>query len=207
MKIIQETSSQMVLKQSGLGASIFGVLFFIIGLGVFVFFSRQNIMAARLIGGVFALVGVFVFVTAKTITITIDKAQNKCNFFSVTLIGKKSQDVALDQIKEVSLEEKITNNSNSNGSQNQINYTIVFYLQDGEGIPIPIGSSTDSISINGLPMGEMLGRNKNIVFCNKIAAFIGVPFADRRPPSFTEAVGSVVDSINTAKSKSTPKNA
>jgi hypothetical protein len=201
MKIAQETQGQLVLKQSGLSARIFGILFVVIGIGVFTLFSSQNITAARLIGGVFALVGIFVFITAKYITITIDKTQNKCNFFTVTLIGKKSQDVALDQIKEVSLEETITHSTGSDGPENQINYTLVFYLQDGEGIPVPISSASGSFSVNGLPMGEMVGRNKNVVLGNNIATFIGVPFVDRRPPSFTEAIGEVVQKINATPGK------
>jgi hypothetical protein len=166
---------------------------------VFILFSGQNIMVARLIGGIFALVGVFMVITAKSLTVTIDKTQNKCNFFTVTLIGKKSQDVVLDQIKEVSLEETVTHNTSSSGSENQINYTLVFYLQDGEGIPISISGSSGSFSVNGLPMEEMIGRNKNVILGNKIAAFISVPFVDRRPPSLTDAIESVVQGFNAAK--------
>lgn len=199
MKIIQETPTNLILKQSNFSSLVFGIIFFLIGIGTTILISGQSFMTAIIFGGAFILIGALVVVTAKSFTINIDKTQNKYTLSTVSLISKKNQDVALNQIKEVSLEEYVSQNVSGNSPRNQINYNLVFYLQDGQGILIPINSSSNSFSIQGIPVGGMLGRNKNIVLGNKIATFIGVPFVDRRPPTFTEAISGVIQGLNTLK--------
>jgi hypothetical protein len=203
MKILRETQTQLILKQTSFQAIIWGLFSAAIGGSILLFISHnhnQNTLIVILFGLAFALAGIWMIVTAKFITITIDKTQNQFTFQAASILGKKQQSLALNQIKEVVIEEYISRNPNSAGPRNQLNFTLVFYLQDGEGIPIPLNASGTTVSFNGIPFGGFFfGRNKNIIMGNKIASFIGVPFVDRRPPTVGEIVQDVTQEINAKK--------
>lgn len=185
MQLEQENETQLVLKQSGLSNMLYGLLF--VGMGtIVVIAANQNVLIARLFGGLCVIVGILVVVTSKFITIIIDKAQNQLEYLTNNLLGKKINTVDLKQIKEVSLEEFVSDSSGARGRSTRISYYLVFNLQDGEGISILMGGDSGGITVNGVPLGGFkAGRNQNVVLANKIASFIGVPFIDRRsPPTF-----------------------
>lgn len=199
MKVIQETPTTLVLKQSAIGGIIMGAAFVVVGLLVAIFFSKTD-WKILILSGVFILFGLVSVLLTKFITVKIDKSTNKITILHSGILGKKSYDLAIDQLKEVAVEESVSvnysnqNNQNStlmNGSGTQRSYNLVFYLMNGQGIPVQMDSSSLPISINGLSLGMLTARNKNIELGNKIAVFIGVPFVDRRPPGIADVVSGL----------------
>ena len=198
MKIVEESETNLILKQGFILNIIIGILLVTAGIGLF-FIDNTNVNTARIVAFAFILSGIISVVLANATTITIDKTTNKICFLTSRLWGKKLQEIAINQVKEVSLEEYITQNyAENNRPRNQLNFTLVFYLLDGQGIPFKLGSQ-GSFGINGLPLGMFLGRNKNVVLGNKIALFIGVPFVDRRPPTAAQVITDVVQAVQGKK--------
>lgn len=198
MKIVHETPTALVLKQKNYLGIFVGIIFFIVGTYLLI---SQGLKDSKLllIAIIFIFVSLLVVVLTKFITLTIDKSSGKITLTSKGLVGQKSQDIALDQIQEIAIEESITQVTGNSGSRNQPSYNLVFYLKDGQGIPIHIDSPT-SFSVGGFPIGDYLGRNKIIELGNKIASFIGVPFKDSRPPTVTDVISGVVNTIKNNQS-------
>lgn len=198
MKVASESPTLLVLKQSALSQIIFGVVFVIVGIALIPALFTKGLVA--LVGLVFILIGVLMALFAKFLTLTIDKQSNKIDFKFKGLLGTKQNNTAIDQVSEVVIQENYSRSS-SNSSAN-LNLTLIFYLKNGESIPLRMSSGSQGISINGLPINIFSGRNKQIEIGNKIASFIGVPFKDNRPPTFQEMMGAVGQMIN----KNQPQN-
>lgn len=206
MKIIQETPTMLSAKQSSYGNIILGIILIIVFTGLLFFpvQGRQNNLMWKSICGVFALAGVLAIVVAKSLSLIIDKTQNKMSLTSSGIFGKKAQEFALDQIAKVTIQERTSYTTNNQGTQANENYILVFYLKNGEGYPVQLNSLFSSISVNGLPIGTFFARNTIIHLGNKIAAFIGVPFEDQRPPTLTGIISSVTSGINQAINQNKP---
>jgi len=207
MKILTENPTLLVLKQNAYSQLLVGVILILVGIIMTPFVLSKGIVLL-IMALAFALIGIFSIVMAKFITITIDKTANKINLNFKGIIGSKSQDIAIDQVAEVRISESIsrgtsgtTNTVGSIGiTQNtsaNLNFVLVFFLKDGQGIPVPMGSvNNNGFNVGGIPLGMFSGRNKIIELGNKIAGFIGVPFKDDRIPTisdFTSAIGQVIN--------------
>lgn len=201
MKITQETPTALILKQRSFFPFILSLVFTIVGVYALISWGITDIKKL-LISIVIIAFGLLVLIAAKFITIIIDKTANKITFASTGILGKKSQVIELNQIQEVAIEEYITQNvTNNHGPVNQLNFNLVFYLRDGQGIPVNIGTSSPSFSISGFHVGNFFGRNKIIEMGNKIASFIGVPFVDRRPPTVADMVSGIYNAAKNDNSK------
>ena len=198
MKVVEESETKLVIKQGIFLNIILGIL--IVAAGVVLFFiANTNVNTGRIFALALIIAGIISILLASATTITVDKTTNKIAFLISRLWGKKLQEMAINQVKEISLEEYVTQNySDNRRPRSQLNFTLVFYLQDGQGIPFRLGSQSN-FAFNGLPIGMFLGRNKNVVMGNKIAAFIGVPFVDRRPPTAAEVITDVVQAVQGKK--------
>jgi len=207
VKVVSETQNQLILKQNRYSNIFLGIVLFLAGIGVFLI-AHQT--APKILSLVFLIIGILIIIFTKFITINIDKTQNSFSLIAAGLLGKKKTNIALDQIKEVSLEEYVSTQYNIAGqnanmgspmAQTNIVYDLVFYLKDGQGIPIQIKSGGNTF-INGLPIGgfgSLLGRNKNVELGNKIATFIGIPFIDRRPPGVIDMLSGITQVNNNQK--------
>lgn len=203
MKLVQETPTNLVLKQQNYLGIIVGITFLLVG-GIGFFVSLGKGMEPLIITGILFLVGICIILVTKFITITIDKTQQNIIFTFRSLLGTKRQNYAISQIKEVSIEEYVTTTRDShNNTTQQLNYNLVFYLQDGQGIPIPIGSKTGFSPLSIMSMFSQ--RNQQMELGKKIADFIGVPFVDRRPPTFTQAVSAVMTAVSQEKQMTQPQ--
>jgi len=202
MKVVTETPTLLVLKDRPISQVFMGIIFALIGIAILPMVIAKGIMF-MLISLVFVVFGIAAIVLTKFLTITIDKSMNKVNFGFTSLLGKKSQDIAIDQISEIVIQEMMTQNvalrtPNSPMYQNsapRLNFMLVFYLKDGQGIPVSMGSSSGGFSINGIFLNMFSGRNKKIEIGNKIASFIGVPFKDNRAPTISNVISEIGQAV------------
>lgn len=213
MKIVQETQAILVLKQKNYVGIFIGILLFAIGVCLLISQGVKDIKML-VISIIFILISLLVVVSTKFITLIIDKTSKRITITSKGLMRHSSQNIAIDQVKEVAIEESVTlvrtnnssttnsgtfNLSSSNpGMRKQVNYVLIFYLKDGQGIPVQIDSPA-SFSVGGLPIGDYLVRNKIIELGNKIANFIAVPFKDNRPPTVNEVITGVVNTVKNSQ--------
>jgi hypothetical protein len=202
MKVITETPTVLILKENSISQIFSGVIFIIIGIAIIPLLINKGVVYLLFSLG-FILFGLAFILLTKFVTITINKSVNKVNFIFTNLLGKTSQDIAIDQISEIAIQENLTRTVssgtvNSSAYQNtspKLSFVLIFYLKDGQGIPISMGSSNGSLSLNGIPLNIFSGRNKRIEIGNKIASFIGVPFRDNRPPTISDMTNIIGQAI------------
>lgn len=197
MKIVHATPSVLVLKQHSYISMAVGLFFFVTGL--YLIFSQRE-SKTLFLAVILIMCGLLPVILFKFITIVINKTASTISITGVGLLGKKTQTINFSQVKEVSIEEYITANTTNSGPRNQLNFNLVIYLNDGQGVPIAMDSPS-VISISGIPIGGFGPRNSVMDMGNKIASFIGVPFVDRRPPT----VNDVVSNISTIMQNSKPQ--
>jgi len=213
MKVVTETPTLLVLKDKPISQIFVGIILALVGVVISPLIMAKGIVF-MLIPLIFVLFGIATIFLTKFLTITIDKSVNKVNFGSTSLLGKKSQDIAVDQISEIAIQEMLTQDvalrtTNSLAYQNsapKLNFVLIFYLKDGQGMPVPMGSTSGGFGINGMFLNMFSGRNKKIEIGNKIANFIGVPFKDNRAPTISDVVSEVGQMIGNKEENPTINN-
>lgn len=194
MKIVKEDQSLMVLKDSNIVAYLVGIMFFALGLVVIFnpdFFDKQPPLWSGLLGAVF---GGYVIAMAKMTTIRLDKLNKRLVFLRKGLIGQTSKEYDLSQIKEIELSVSYSSSRRGGGHS----YHLAFVLSNGESVALNPGSS----SIVRV-MGRQLIPEKDLGA--RVAAFLGVPFLERRPPTVTESLSALSTAIQNAAEKKMEK--
>lgn len=180
----------MVLKDRGIAAYLIGIMFFVIGAVIILnptFFDKQPPLWS---GWVSVLFGGYVIAMAKATTIKIDKLNNKLVFWRKGLTGQDQKEYDLSQIKEVEL--SVAYNSSRRGGGHS--YHLAFVLSNGESVALNPGSS----SIVRV-MGRQLIPEKDLGA--RVAAFLGVPFLERRPPTISESLSALSTAIQNVAEK------
>lgn len=193
MKIVDQSDSEMVLKQSPTGSQIFGVIFAAIGLFAIIV-ANQNKFFAFMIGSIFVIFGLLVVVNAKSITIRINRASNTIAMLFKTIIGKKEQQLSFNQIKELAIEAYIQT-TGGGGPRNQVKHNLVFYTTDGGSILIPFESKATGWVVMGYQIvtGE---KERARELGETIAKYINVPFVYREPPTMSELIKQNTNQAN-----------
>lgn len=180
MKITQETQNLLVLKDGNLWAWILGGVFILVGIVAIVSPTSFTNIPPVWGGAISILVGLAVILIAKSSIITLNKDTNQFSIARKSIIGGQTQeDYALNQIKQIELQYRVSRQNISSRGLNQgmrmkYSYRLVFILVDGREVPLTTGFSGAS------NVGGIL-RVKERVIGEKLSAFLGVPFIDIRP--------------------------
>ena len=182
MKITRQSTSTMILKQGALGNKLFGIFFSFIGIFA-IFISNQNKIAAILIGLIFVIAGLAVTFLSKSVIISLNKNTNIVDIIFSSLLGKKSQQLSFNQIKEVAIEAYLKGSGSL--PRKDTGHNLVFYTVEGDNVLIPMGSNSTGLIVMGHRM--LTGSNKKVVeMGSAIAKFTNTPFIYREPPSARE---------------------
>lgn len=194
MKILHLTETEMVIKQKSLEHQIFGIFFAVIGASAIII-ANQNKLVAIIIGSIFIFTGLFMTLTAKIITININKTTNTICILFKSLINKKLHKLSINQIKEVAVEAYVQTSEGS-GPRNVIKHNLVIYDIEGGSVLIPFGSNSSGLLdfwyqiISGQ-------KKKAIELGNTIADFINIPFVYREPLSVDDLIKQNTSQITT----------
>jgi hypothetical protein len=194
MKIIKEDQNIMVLKDRNSIAFIVGILFLFVGIAAVVkpdFFTSQPSFWSGLAG---IILGGFVVAVAKITTVHLDKSAGKITFVRKGFIGRSIKEYDLRQMKEVELSVAYHTSDKGGGHS----YHLAFVFNNGDIVQLNPGHS----SIMRV-MGRQIIPEKNLGA--RIAAFLGVPFQERRPPTVTETLSAVTSAIQNAAEKEVEK--
>jgi hypothetical protein len=164
MKIALESPSRMVLENHEYMTYFIGAFCIVIGVAL-AFFLRNPLPIV--FGMMFVLVGIFVLVSTKVLTVTLDKATGKGNITSRGIIGSESKDVDLGKVRKITL-----NRTVGRYSRGAIiyGYFVNFVLDSGESVPFKMANYPTGI-INQIISPE----EKRKESAKQIADFIGVP--------------------------------
>lgn len=176
----------MILKDSNVIAFAAGTFFLLVGIIVIVEPDLFTNQPPFWLGFVFMLFGGGMVVGGKIITVYLDKSANKLIFVQKGLSGRKRKEYDLSQIKEVELSVAYNAASKSKGGGHS--YHVAFVCKSGEIIQLNPGHA----SVRRF-MGRQIIPEK--ILGVRIAAFLGVPFQERRPPTVQETLSAVTSAI------------
>lgn len=174
MKIIKEGQGLMVLKDNNYSHYLGGLVFFAVGLLV-VFAANGNLMAVG-IGALFAIIGVYIFISNKAIEARIDKISSKFSVSMSSLLkGREYKEFSLGQVKELVLRCFI--DRGSKGSS-YYQFALDFKIDTGEVISLEFGRVGA-----GLMDAFSNPREKKRMEAKQVAVFLGLPLKEESPLS------------------------
>lgn len=191
MKITQESSSRMVLKDWNLSSFFMGLIFVIIG-GAVVFFLPKKDILPLAIGAVFGLAGLYMLATTKIIEIILDKGNGKCTFKIQRLIGSETKAWTLEEIRELRLSKILKRSRKSSRYQ----HTLVFISKTGEELPFEFGSVSAGIFDVLRDPSEKIRTD-----ARQVSEFLGVSLTEVGPPSVSEAISAIKSTVQDAMEK------
>ena len=204
MKISFDSTSRMVLKDHNITSFFGGLAFTIVGLVIVTYsFSSgwytssskspdpMGTLFGILFGAIFTIVGLYLLVTTKIITATLDKTADKGAFSFQGLLKRESKEIELSDIKELVLQKFITTSSPSKGgSRTYFNYILMFALKSGDEIPLEFGKVTSGL------MDVLASPDENKKKeAQQVADFVGVSMRFVGPPSITDAFSAIKEGI------------
>ncbi|MFN3302014.1 MAG: hypothetical protein ACK413_03250 [Patescibacteria group bacterium] len=192
MKIVKEDQNLMVIKDRNVFIFLCGIIFVLFG---FLIIFKPNLnKPPRWFGFIGILTGLFTVFAAKTTTIILDKNTGKLVLRWKSLIKEESKEYDLGQIKQLELRQVYTSDSKGRGSYS---YKLVFILNTGEEILLnPYGSSIRLQVMAGQLkiIDKLIGTSEKLIGI-RIANFLNIPFQERRPPTVTEVLSTIRETV------------
>lgn len=190
MKLVQQSKSMMVFKSSRFMGMFAGAFCIILG----GFFIYQNFITQGFNGVgfwmplAFAVLGLLLVLFSKTMTIIIDKAQNKLTIGKKGIIGSNAKEYFLNNIVGIELVEEYqtveTTTSATGGgtlvrSRPKLYEDIVLVMKDGSRLALDSNPAGSGFSVSGVS----LGKDREQALAEQIATFVGIPI-NRVSPNF-----------------------
>jgi len=203
MKIIKQTPSLMVIKDSNIVSIFVGIIFIFIG--IFMFFysdiSTNNVDKFPWYFKAFILlIGVIVFFGSKTTKIVFNKELNKISLIYKKIIGNEyKKNYELNRIKKVLLQKTYSYDEKTP----KCYFNIILILDNNEKINLP---SSTTVSVGG----SLTGRkyfNKDEKIGKEMAKFLGIPFenSDSEKEGLKETISELKKIIINEKIKNKKK--
>jgi len=192
MKIINQTESDLSIKDGSVSGVIMGVVFFLIGIGVgysSLHSSVSSNYATLIFAAIFSIAGLASIFLSTTICIDFSKTNGQITYQKKRLIGSKTMNYNITDITRIETrkEWRIENNSSSSrgfSSSRQVPVSqSVIVFKDGTELPLDHQRSSSSVFSGSLGAGSVLmsGTGTEVVLANKVATFLGVPFQEIAP--------------------------
>ena len=212
MKIVEDSPSRLVLKESALKVYAIGILLFIIGIVVAVIGSQapKNGLIFVAFGVVFAIIGLLIFIFGKSDVVTADKQARQVIVIFKSLKNRngQSQTCSFDDVLNIQLlqqyEQQMANSTNTgsgisfgNGvgvGGGQGEYIINLAIQLKNGTVITIANEQKQAGLNlGVSSNSLVDKGQ------KLADAIGVPFQQQGSESLGQAFHQLKDAISGQK--------
>jgi len=168
MKITQESTSRMTLKDWNLTQIIFSPLIILLGAYLALYYKPGEIMYT-LFGGIFALVGLWALLTVQIISVVLDKGTGRCTFSTKAIFGGSHDECSIADVKWLRLDKKVKTHRSSKGRTHvDYDYQLVFILTAGKEqrfefgrVPVHYGEDLKSLyerkRKEALPVADFLG--------------------------------------------------
>lgn len=204
MKITTETADRFVAVENNYANLIYSLLFIVIAVLIFIFKDQINQPTlVYVVGGIFIVVGIATFLFRKTVNLTLDKSKNIVDISVKRLVGGTNKSVPFSDVSRVQVVTAIVqtqqnsntgtgfsiSNANSSGTK-QVAH-LIMYFNDGTTIDL---SDQQKTLVNSFNISNKI---PNVELGQKIAAFIGVPFAESGQETAQQMVGSVIEAVKT----------
>ena len=187
MKIINQTTDELVLKEGNTSSIVFGVFFVLIGIGLG-FYSRFTVSNTLWVALTIFVIGLITVFVSSSISVDINKTSGQMTYQTKRLIGGKTATFATADVLRVETRkswrmEQGTRTGNTISTPRQVLvFQSVMVFKDGQELPLDHQkNSGGGMSVGGAVM--MGGSGKEVAIANQVAIFLGVPFQEIAPPT------------------------
>jgi hypothetical protein len=185
MKLAMESGSLMSLKDYNASHFMGGLIFLLIGPFIAFFFGTAELLVLG-IGAIFSFVGLWLVISTKLVSISLDKGMNRARFSLRSILKNEKKEVPLSDIKGLTLQKEIVRSSNGKSRRQ---FSLAFVLADGEELPFEFGSVSGTMDVLTSPEE---GIRKQ---AQQVAGFLGVPLKRIGPPSTSESLSMIKDAM------------
>ena len=187
MKIMSQSSDELVLKEGGASGMVFGMMFAIIG-ALVGYFARASSPYAIWIGLGFAIVGLVAIFMSSSITVDIQKSAGQLAYQKKRLIGGSSASYAITDVLRIETRKqwKVERAGASNEERMSMSRQVlvsqsVVVFKDGKELPLDHQKQSSSMGIGSAVL--IGGERTEVALANQIANFLGVPFQEIASPN------------------------
>jgi hypothetical protein len=185
MKIIEESPTKLVLKDSGAVIMGIGGIAVLVSVAIGIAtapWASASVFQALLFPAFFLLVGLICLLTARTRTTTLDKSTDSALFTVSGIIGNSQTEKKVSDIARVEMREEYVQNTSNGRTSTEDKYRLVFILRDGTEIFIDrMHEQKASLGELALSAVNVTGTSREKAKGEKIAAFLGIPFQSSAP--------------------------
>ena len=189
MKIVSQSTDEMVLHEGSLQGIIIGALCVIAGVLAAYFLHATKPMAVWIgLGAVVLGVGVICF--ASSITVGVTKSKDQLVYEKKRIVGAKSDTYKISDVLRIETRKQWRMEGGSGAPQNRdtanppqpvLVAQSVIVFKSGKELPLDHQKNSSSMNVGGAVL--MSGQGSETAMANRVAAFLGVPFQEIMPPN------------------------
>jgi len=187
MKIISQSSDELVLKEGSASGIVMGVVLVIAG-GLVEYFLRQSNSYVIWIALALAVVGLVAILFSSSITVIANKANSQVVYQKKRLIGAQNSTYAIADIFRIETRKqwRVQNtppagNQGASMPQPVLVAQSVIVFKDGRELALDHQKNSSSTSIGSVVL--MGGQGAETAIAAQVAKFLGVPFQEIAPPN------------------------
>ncbi len=187
MKIISQSSDQLVLQEGSASGIAVGVVFVIVGVLVGYFLHQSNPIVIWIALAV-VLLGLAVILFSASITVDANKAAGQISYQKKRLIGGRNSTYAIADVLRIETRKQWrVQNSPPAGDQNVsipqpvLVWQSVVVFKDGRELPLDHQKTSSTTTIG--PAVLMGGQGAEVAIATQMANFLSVPFQEIAPPN------------------------
>jgi hypothetical protein len=195
MKIVSQSSNELVLKEGGTQGIIVGAAFVIAAPLVWYFLHESNPIVVWIALGLF-VVGVMVVLMSSSITVVANKATGQMLYQKKRLTGGRNSTYAIADIFRIETRkqwrvENTPAQGNQGGSvpQPMLVAQSVIVFKDGREVPLDHQKTYSTTSVGGAVI--MGGQGAETATAAQVAKFLNVPFQEIMPPNMSGGINII----------------
>ena len=187
MKIVSQSSDEMVLHEGSLQGLFVGIVFVIAGV-LIAYFKHASQPMFLWIGLAAAAVGAIVICFASSITVDATKSRDELVYQKKRLVGGATTNYKISEVLRIETRKQWRienagqlNRDNPNPPQPVLVAQSVIVFKTGKELALDHQKSSSSMNVGGAVL--MSGQGNETAMANRVAEFLGVPFQEIMPPN------------------------
>ncbi|HEY1220830.1 MAG: hypothetical protein ABSE42_14810 [Bryobacteraceae bacterium] len=194
MKIISQSSDELVLREGGASGIVVGVV--LVTAGVLAgYYLRQSNPIVIWVALALVVIGFGTILFASSITVAANKASGQVSYQKKRLVGRQNSTYAIADIfrietrKQWRVENTATGNQGASMPQPVLVAQSVIVFKDGRELALDHQETSSSVSVG--PAVLMGGQGAETAIAAQVAKFLRVPFLEIAPPNMGMGINIV----------------
>jgi len=195
MKIVSQSSDELVLKEGSASGIAVGVAFVIGGILVGYFLHASNPIVIWIAPAV-VLIGVAVVLFSSSITVTANKTSGQLLYQKKRLAGGKDSTYAIADVFRIETRKqwRIENAQAPGGQGGSVPQPVlvaqsVIVFKDGREVPLDHQKTSSRTGVGSMVI--MGGQGAETAIAAQVAKFLNVPFQEIAPPNMSSGINII----------------